>query len=859
MKAARLAVSLILVMLGSLLLVTSKIEFIEAPPVTLRVIGPWLGVEQDDFLLVLGAFENQTGINVEYNQTYAGDLAQSLPGEFEEGRTPGDLIFAWPWFIQEMGAQGHLFDVAYLTNESDFLPGVLDVIRVEDRRYGGSYTGKAKPGFWYRESFFSANGLAEPTDWNGFLTLLDDIAAVEGVTNPIASGDEVGWPLSDVTEHFLITFGGPQLHRNLTSGKSAWNSSGVRNIFSERLIPLLQGNFSEPIEWLSAMDLWWQGNYGLYFSGSWIISMVDNATDLGLFSLPGAEGLVLAPDYFFVPVYSEHPDQALDLFRFLASADGQEIQVAQGGHVATNVNVPLNTYPQADRMVVEILDGKEMLPDLDDTVGGRGGSDFQITFWEQMKRLWTDPTSLDDVLDILEAAFPRPVTWTVDNDGPADFSTIQEAINRAYPGDIVLVLPGTYYENVVVNKSVSLIGENLTNTIVNGLDQASIAVTEDNVNITGFTIRNNVSGIGVSVSFSSSVRIYGNNISSSQYGAYAYQSSNISIFGNVIMDNEYGIAFGICTNSTILENHIAGNTLAGILLSNSTGISVHGNGIADNYHGVYLGDSLGNLFDHNNFVGNTWAHVTIVTPNSSNFWDTGYPSGGNFWGDYNGTDLYKGPYQNETGSDGIGDTPYIIDGVNRDRYPLSGPFGPYTSVGEDVIVFPSDDVGLIFKNITSEGITSAEKFDEGPEPPLGLSVVQYYSIVTTARYTGNITIRIIYDDSNLTQIDEESLQLMQYVTIEGDVDWDFDVDIFDIVRIAGVYGSEEGDSEFLPECDIDRDGDVDIFDVVRAAGNYGHSLEPDQRWINVTKWIDIENNLIMGEAIHLSIFGVTRS
>ncbi len=858
MKSTRLAASLILVLLGSLLLVTSKIEFAEAPPVTLRVIGPWYGSEQDDFLLALGAFENQTGINVEYNQTYATELTQLLPGEFEEGRTPGDLIFAFPWFIQEMGVQGHLVDVTYLINESDFLPGVLDAIRVEGRLYGGSYTGKAKPGFWYRKSFFSANGLAEPTDWNAFLTLLDDIASIEGIVNPIASGDQVGWPLSDIAEHFLITFGGPQLHRNLTCGKSAWNSSGVRNIFSERLTPLLQGNFSEPIEWLDAMDLWWQGNYSLYFSGSWIISMVDNSTDLGVFSLPGAEGYVFGPDYFFVPIYSEHPDEALDLFRFLASADGQEILVAQGGHFATNVNVPLNAYPQTDRMVAEMLEGKEMLPDLDDTVGGRGGSDFQVTFWEQLKLLWTDPTSLDDVLDVLEAAFPRPVIWTVDDDGPADFSTIQQAVNRAYPGDIVLVLPGTYYENVAVNKSVSLISENLANTTVDCSDVATFAITEDNVNITGFTVRNDVSGIGVSISLSSNVRIYGNDISSSQYGVYAYQSSNVSIFGNDIIGNQYGVAMGICNDSTILENHIAGNTLAGILLSNSTGISVHGNEIADNNRGIHLGDSLGNLFYHNNFVGNTWAHVTTVTPDLSNSWDMDYPSGGNFWGGYNGTDLYRGPYQNETGSDGIGDSPYIIDGVNVDRYPLSGSFGPLTPVGEDVIVFCSDDVGLIFRSVTSEGVTSAEKFDDGPEPPLGLSVVQYYSIVTTARYTGNITVRVIYDDSNLTQMDEENLQLMQYVTLAGDVDWDFDVDIFDIVRIAGVYGSEEGDPKFLPECDIDRDGDVDIFDVVLAAGNYGHILAPDQRWINITKWIDIENNLIMGEAVHLSIFGVTR-
>ena len=44
-----------------------------------------------------------------------------------------------------------------------------------------------------------------------------------------------------------------------------------------------------------------------------------------------------------------------------------------------------------------------------------------------------------------------------------------------------------------------------------------------------------------------------------------------------------------------------------------------------------------------------------------NVWDDGYPSGGNYWSDYTGTDA---------DGDGIGDTTYIIDTTNEDRYPL---------------------------------------------------------------------------------------------------------------------------------------------------------------------------------------------
>jgi len=91
-------------------------------------------------------------------------------------------------------------------------------------------------------------------------------------------------------------------------------------------------------------------------------------------------------------------------------------------------------------------------------------------------------------LTVVEVA--EPTTWTVDDDGPADFRTIQEAINAASQGDTIYVYNGTYYEQVVVNKSVSLIGENKYTTIIDGnYTGNAIEVTASNVNVTGFTMQ----------------------------------------------------------------------------------------------------------------------------------------------------------------------------------------------------------------------------------------------------------------------------------------------------------------------------------------------------------------------------------
>ena len=62
-----------------------------------------------------------------------------------------------------------------------------------------------------------------------------------------------------------------------------------------------------------------------------------------------------------------------------------------------------------------------------------------------------------------------------------------------------------------------------------------------------------------------------------------------------------------------------------------------------------------------------------------------------------------------------------------------------------------------------------------------------------------------------------------FVTIAGDVDGDRDVDIFDLVMMAGVYGISRPDPGYNPNCDIDGDGNIGIFDLVIMAGNYGES------------------------------------
>jgi parallel beta-helix repeat protein len=229
------------------------------------------------------------------------------------------------------------------------------------------------------------------------------------------------------------------------------------------------------------------------------------------------------------------------------------------------------------------------------------------------------------------------------------------------------------------------------------------------------SLANNTSE-GIRVYYSASSTVSDNVVANNRYGVYVYRSSNIALGSNImvnntygfyvygsnmsefvnddITDNRYGIFLSSCSNSDIMENNITNideygiylssssynnisrNTLAsngeqGIWLLNSSHNRISGNSMIGNHDGIELRSSSDNYIYHNNFVNNA---IQVVTNGSLNAWDDGYPSGGNYWSDYAGVDLYNGAYQNETGFDWIGDAAYIVDQNNTDRYPLMRPF-----------------------------------------------------------------------------------------------------------------------------------------------------------------------------------------
>jgi len=243
----------------------------------------------------------------------------------------------------------------------------------------------------------------------------------------------------------------------------------------------------------------------------------------------------------------------------------------------------------------------------------------------------------------------------------------------------------------------------------------------------------------------------GNIISNSS--GIAIEKSNITLNGanHTIQGKNSPESRGIClysvTNVTI-KNLTITNFHYGLVFLNSSHNQVIENTIHSNSYGVWLNSSSHNKFYHNNFLNNSYQ---ASLQNSTNTWDSGYPSGGNYWSEYTSIDLHSGFYQNQTGSDGIGDTPHFIDANNTDKYPLMkiwrGPIRnlfsgeSYCSIQQAIDSAKTNEAILALNGIYRENIVIYKNMELNGENPNETVIDGKFDDVTLTINTSGVKIR----------------------------------------------------------------------------------------------------------------------
>jgi parallel beta-helix repeat protein len=210
----------------------------------------------------------------------------------------------------------------------------------------------------------------------------------------------------------------------------------------------------------------------------------------------------------------------------------------------------------------------------------------------------------------------------------------------------------------------------LPNMPIGILLEGRTGVTVKNCHVTNFSY-------GFILGDSHGNTLQGNTANGNAYSGFMLESSsnnnllNNTANGNSDGDAQVGFYLGMSFGNTLQGNTANGNWV-GFSLEESDGNIFEANTAKDNTEFGFQAWGSNNAFFHNNLIGNTIQ--VAVAPHGhaaracANTWDDSYPSGGNYWSDYEGVDA---------DGDGIGNTPYVIDENDMDRFPLMAPFSVF--------------------------------------------------------------------------------------------------------------------------------------------------------------------------------------
>ncbi|NYT01997.1 MAG: hypothetical protein GKC10_04485 [Methanosarcinales archaeon] len=299
---------------------------------------------------------------------------------------------------------------------------------------------------------------------------------------------------------------------------------------------------------------------------------------------------------------------------------------------------------------------------------------------------------------------------------PRDYPTIQEAVQASCSGGVVEVHSGVYYENVRVDRQITLRGVDSGQglPVIDAMDWVSaVTLLYDGINLENFVMTNSGLGSGVEVRSHCNViknnTVTGNSLNGMKFKGRVignvvawneiYQNGFSGIVfedgaeDNLVAENEIkengfeGIAFaGAATGNQVLGNTISYNGFDGILFrGRAMNNVVAGNTAFNNSFGGIdlIGNASYNLFADNRLINNSFTGLSLSNLTSENLllanlfiqnlennaYDTGiknhWDNGcfGNFYSDF--------PCEDKNG-DGICDSPcYIPGGMGKDGAPLA--------------------------------------------------------------------------------------------------------------------------------------------------------------------------------------------
>ena len=220
----------------------------------------------------------------------------------------------------------------------------------------------------------------------------------------------------------------------------------------------------------------------------------------------------------------------------------------------------------------------------------------------------------------------------VNDNGGADYTRIQDAIDNSSNGDTIFVFNGMYYERLIINKTINLIGQSKNKTIIDGWgDGCVVKIISSMVLIKNFTIQNSTTnnyminaGIYILSENNSIINNYIKNIIDT--GIFIANSSNNTIDNNYVERCGSGIDIWarpklgqIAIKNKVKNNKII-NTNFGIWVQESDKNNISNNFISKTlWDGIQLIDARNNIICYNNISMSKYRSGIYLSKSHNNF------------------------------------------------------------------------------------------------------------------------------------------------------------------------------------------------------------------------------------------------
>jgi alpha-glucoside transport system substrate-binding protein len=391
---------------------------------TVTVMGAWVDVEADKFLAMVAPFEEQTGIDVEYE--HPRDMIATLAEGLQDGNPPDIAGLPGPGAMRQYVAQGALvplddvLDTARLQQE--YPEGFTDLAQVDGQTYGAFIKASVKSLVWYRPDVFQERGYQVPQTWEELQSLEGQIIS-EGATPwciGMESGAASGWPGTDWIEDLMLRTAGPETYDAWWQHTIPWTDPAVVTAWESwgRIVGDPAKVYGGPTSILTSRA--GESSYPmfdeepgcfLYRQANFITPFIQNqfpdvqvGEDFNFFPFPPIDKqvgnpLLVAGDLF--SLFNDTP-QARALMEYLTTAEAQTIWAEQGGYIAPNQAVSPDVYPddisrQVAQSYVEAesvrFDASDLMPQA-----------VQEAFNAGVLQFVQDPGSLQSILEDIESA-----------------------------------------------------------------------------------------------------------------------------------------------------------------------------------------------------------------------------------------------------------------------------------------------------------------------------------------------------------------------------------------------------------------------------------------------------------------------